>query len=53
MNLSQFTKKITKMKKLIYPIILVVAMVLALEMINPLMMPYLGMGILTAVLLKS
>jgi len=41
------------MKKLIFPVMLVVAVVLALEIINPLILPYLGMGLLTAVLLKS
>jgi len=41
------------MKKLIFPIILVLVVVLALEMINPQILPYLGMGLITAVLLKS
>lgn len=41
------------MKKLIFPIILLVVVVLVSEIINPLILPYLGMGLITAVLLKS
>jgi len=41
------------MKKLIFPIILVLAVVLTLEMINPLILPYIGMGLLSSILLKS
>jgi len=42
-----------KMKKLIFPTILVVVLVLASEIINPQIIPYLAMGLLTAILLKS
>ncbi len=41
------------MKKLIYPIIFLVFLVLVIEIINPRIIPYLAMGLLTAILLKS
>ena len=41
------------MKKLFSPIILVVVMVLVTEIVNPLILPYIGIGLITAVLLKS
>jgi len=41
------------MKKLIFPLILVVVLVLATKMINLQIIPYLAMGLLTSILLKS
>jgi len=41
------------MKKLIFPIILVVVLFFASEMISTQIIPYLAMGLLTAILLKS
>ena len=41
------------MKKIIISLVVIIVLVLVIDMINPMILPYLGMGILTAILFKS